>query len=508
MTREIGVHENEEIQNIEFEVGPRKVLLLEGEDDLDAIETWYPNEKDEIYIYDCGGKDEVKILFDELNTKPIGRKTYAIRDRDLDFSEIEVEACYNDLTNRYFILRKRNLENYLLTPKSIFGAIKICFNRRNRTANNEAEVEAYLQSFFHKLKAITICNKIITDENNLNTIDEEKPMEFASGHPLNNVSEQEIIEKTAEKLGKTIEYISELFEKEEEKLNQFFNNFENACKIICGKRMVEVVKKNYVITSPKGQFERQLVSLLINEIPSDFRYIIEERILQRTIMNPSKQKLIEAEAKASLLFDELEKRNLIQPNKTEKQLNTEIFDLAFEMFGIKKYWHKRIVRAGKNTLHPYDENPENLTIQADDILFLDFGPIFEDWEADLGRTYVLGQDADKIKLKNDIEKAWLNCKAYFDKQTEITGAEMFDFAVKEAHKFGWEFGGEIAGHIIGHFPHERLEAEDKTNYIHPENHQNMFAPNKKGELREWILEIHFVDKVKEIGGFYERLMTV
>jgi hypothetical protein len=33
----------------------------------------------------------------------------------------------------------------------------------------------------------------------------------------------------------------------------------------------------------------------------------------------------------------------------------------------------RIVRAGRNTLAPYDENPPDLTVGEDDILFLDLG---------------------------------------------------------------------------------------------------------------------------------------
>ena len=86
--------------------------------------------------------------------------------------------------------------------------------------------------------------------------------------------------------------------------------------------------------------------------------------------------LIKAEEKASELFDQIQTRGLICSNKTENDLNKEVFDLAFEMFGIKKYWHKRIVRCGKNTLLPYKENPENLTLKSDDILFIDFGPIF------------------------------------------------------------------------------------------------------------------------------------
>ncbi|HTF29295.1 MAG TPA: M24 family metallopeptidase, partial [Flavitalea sp.] len=95
----------------------------------------------------------------------------------------------------------------------------------------------------------------------------------------------------------------------------------------------------------------------------------------------TKVKLMEAEAKALHLFKTIEDREIIRAGKSEIQINTEIYNLAFELFGIEKYWHKRIVRAGTNTLKPYDENPPDLTLQKDDIIFLDFGPVFEDWEA-------------------------------------------------------------------------------------------------------------------------------
>ncbi len=224
-------------------------------------------------------------------------------------------------------------------------------------------------------------------------------------------------------------------------------------------------------------------------------------------MNNIRHNLIEAEKKASELFSVIENKGLIVSGKSEKELNSEIFELAFELYGIKKYWHKRIVRAGKNTLKPYDENPENLTIQKDDILFIDFGPIFDEWEADFGRTYVLGSNELKHKLKKDIELAWLDCKTFFESKENITGAELYNYAVLSAKNYGWEFGGEIAGHIIGHFPHEKLEKEDKTNYVHPNNHKNMLDFDKNGNKKEWILEIHFVNKEKEIGGFFEQLLT-
>jgi Xaa-Pro dipeptidase len=35
----------------------------------------------------------------------------------------------------------------------------------------------------------------------------------------------------------------------------------------------------------------------------------------------------------------------------------------------------------------------------------------------------------------------------------------------------------------------------------------MFLPDANGNRREWILEIHFVDRERKIGGFFEQLLT-
>jgi Xaa-Pro dipeptidase len=218
--------------------------------------------------------------------------------------------------------------------------------------------------------------------------------------------------------------------------------------------------------------------------------------------------LLEAQSKAERLFTEIEARGLIRAGITESTLNVDIYALAKDMYGITTYWHKRIVRAGKNTLLPYAENPPDLTIETDDILFLDLGPVFEHWEADFGRTFVLGSDPLKHKMKQDVEEAFAQGKRYFNETPAITSNELFDYATSLAKKFGWEFGGPIAGHLIGQFPHERI-ADDKVSlYVHPDSHLPMRSIDENGETRHWILEIHFVDRQREIGGFYEELLTV
>ena len=47
--------------------------------------------------------------------------------------------------------------------------------------------------------------------------------------------------------------------------------------------------------------------------------------------------LIEAEQKAATLFREIENSQLIRPGKTEREINQEVYDMAFKLFGIKKY---------------------------------------------------------------------------------------------------------------------------------------------------------------------------
>ena len=224
-------------------------------------------------------------------------------------------------------------------------------------------------------------------------------------------------------------------------------------------------------------------------------------------MDTVRQKLVEAEAKAAALFKETEARGLLTAGKSERELNEEVFRLADELFGIKKYWHKRIVRSGPNTLQPYHENPPNRVLGGDDILFFDFGPIFEDYEADFGRTYVIGNDPLKHKLRQDIESAWQEGKAWYDQQTALTGAELYRYVVEMAKRYGWRHEAEIAGHLIGQFPHERLESGNNGLYIHPENNNDMSLPDAQGNKRNWILEIHFIDRERQIGGFFEQLMT-
>ena len=65
--------------------------------------------------------------------------------------------------------------------------------------------------------------------------------------------------------------------------------------------------------------------------------------------------LLDAQHKAAALFERI-RQDLIRPGISETQLTREIAELGAREFGIAQNWHKRIVRAGPNTLKPYDED--------------------------------------------------------------------------------------------------------------------------------------------------------
>jgi len=219
-------------------------------------------------------------------------------------------------------------------------------------------------------------------------------------------------------------------------------------------------------------------------------------------------RLLAAEAQAMELFAEVERRALVAPGRRDREVSDTIRDLAGEMFGVDRFWHKRIVRSGPHTLRPYQDNPPDRVIEADDIVFCDFGPIFDGWEADFGRTFVLGDDPVKHRLRDDLATIFAAGQRHFLEHPDITGAQLYAHVRGLAAEAGWELGATHAGHLVGDFPHERIDGDMVSLYIATGSDQPMRRPDPAGQLCHWILEIHLIDRVHGFGGFYEQLLDL
>ena len=219
------------------------------------------------------------------------------------------------------------------------------------------------------------------------------------------------------------------------------------------------------------------------------------------------EELSRAQSKAAALFLEVERRNLIRAAETEESISDAIFALGERHFGARKHWHRRVVRSGPNTRLPFSARPPDRVVGPDDIVSIDLGPVFEDHEADFGRTYVVGADPEKCRLRDDLELLFRSCRDLYLRSPDMTGAELYASVVAACAARGWGFGGVHAGHLIGPFAMAREERDAARNRIRPDNDVPMNALGKGGTHRNWILEIHLLDPTGTFGGFFEDRLT-
>jgi Xaa-Pro aminopeptidase len=215
--------------------------------------------------------------------------------------------------------------------------------------------------------------------------------------------------------------------------------------------------------------------------------------------------LLAAEKRAEALFDAIEQAGLVRPGRTEQEIDDDIRTLAQQRFGVEKHWHKRVVRAGPNTVTIGSDTPPLRTIQADDIVYVDLGPVFAEWEADIGRTYIVGNHPGGA-LVAALPVVFDQVQAHYHASPDITGAALYAFAQEAAADAGWLFGGVIAGHLVAEFPHAHIPGDKAFRRIDPHNTRPMRDLDDLGRTRHWILEIHLVDRTRGYGGFYERLL--
>ena len=220
------------------------------------------------------------------------------------------------------------------------------------------------------------------------------------------------------------------------------------------------------------------------------------------------ESLREAQRIGEALFEAIVTEGVIQAGRSERELSEAVRQLGADKFGISRHWHKRVVRSGPNTLLPYEENPPDRVLEADDMVFFDFGPLLEEWEADLGRTYVLGEDPAKHHMASELSRLWTEGKEYFESHEDITGHQLFEHVLASIRDAGYDHGSLHAGHLVGEYPHYKINGDQRRDYITYDNHEPMRRLDGAGRQCHWILEIHLADRERGYGAFREQLLDL
>jgi Xaa-Pro aminopeptidase len=201
--------------------------------------------------------------------------------------------------------------------------------------------------------------------------------------------------------------------------------------------------------------------------------------------------LVSAQRKAWKVLAKM--AELIQPGLTEEEISALAKEL-FQKAGAEKHWHRPLVRVGRNTLLTFSDVSEpNLKVGEKDILFLDFGPVFDGHEADIGATIVFGDDPEMERIANSASALFGEVAKEF-KEKNLTGKQLYAFAEERAKAMNVVFVAKVDGHRVSDFPHA------------------IYSKTGLGEFEQvptpkrWILEIQIRHPHLPYGAFYEDLL--
>ena len=119
--------------------------------------------------------------------------------------------------------------------------------------------------------------------------------------------------------------------------------------------------------------------------------------------------------------------------------------------------------------------------------------MWNDHEGDIGRTFTIGNDPEMKQCVHDLEGIFSRCVELW-KDKQATGAEIYDFAGKEADDLGWILNTQVSGHRLSDFPHHQYSKDSLLSLT-----------STPGPYR-WVLELQIKHPKKNFGGFYEDLL--
>jgi Xaa-Pro aminopeptidase len=201
--------------------------------------------------------------------------------------------------------------------------------------------------------------------------------------------------------------------------------------------------------------------------------------------------LLDVRARTRAALNEIASK--IKPGIAEEDARQMASDTLGD-HGLKKGWHKILVRFGPNTTKNFeDPSVPHVVLGESDLFFVDIGPIYETCEGDAGGTFVFGNDADMLRAASEVKALWWKVRNKWA-ETKMTGAALYEFAAETAKSMGWVLNLELTGHRLSDFPHDA--------------HYNgtMAAVEFKPSSGLWVLEIQIKHPTREFGAFFEDLL--
>jgi hypothetical protein len=266
-----------ELTKILFEAGNRKLVFLEGKDDLEVFEEWFKEDLSEIYFHAPGGSSNVETFLQETLNKSSKGEIYGIIDRDFR-TEQEVNASVSDQSAHLFILKRYALENYLLEPFAVWEELRI-YPSKSFKAADSITMETELLALCEHLKTMIAANWVIYEAST-------GAKYFKEGYIMSDRAS--IIQQTSRRLNWELARVEQKIEEKEVIIQSKLNSIDNAYQIIDGKHLLHQVMYKYTDepkTKPRVEHFRRLLTRTVKEklgLHTDILWIIKQRILSES----------------------------------------------------------------------------------------------------------------------------------------------------------------------------------------------------------------------------------
>jgi Xaa-Pro aminopeptidase len=221
--------------------------------------------------------------------------------------------------------------------------------------------------------------------------------------------------------------------------------------------------------------------------------VIEDKQTAYQAVGPAftKEQMLSMRSKVRAIINQIP--SFCKPGMVEEDAVQKAKDLLAEN-GMVRGWHDVYVRFGTNTLKTFGEDSDpGVVLKENDIILIDIGPVWEDWEGDGGDTFTVGNAPEMAKCAEDARKLFHIVRKEWE-NTGKSGKELYEFAVEEAKALGWELNMDLSGHRISDFPHAAI-------YDGP-----MADVDFKPAPLLWVLEIHIRNPAGGFGAFYEDML--
>ncbi|MDQ2732584.1 MAG: DUF4435 domain-containing protein [Armatimonadota bacterium] len=264
-----------DLTRVLFNLGTRKLVLLEGASDVAVFQEWYRDRRDVVEFFSPEvpqGRSGVESLLNRIlarSTSPNPRE-YGIVDRDFR-DEAEVEAALADPNAHLFILRRYCIENYLLEPAAVSEEVRVLAGY-NAITPSPQDMETNLLQMCRRLHPMMAANWAF--------IEAGHGRHFPEGHAL--VDRETVIARVTAELGCSQAEAEAALSEREALIEPLLPNLEVAYQRINGKHLLFQLHQAFIRSGINRDQFRNLLARAVKErtgLSQDIKTIIEQRVL-------------------------------------------------------------------------------------------------------------------------------------------------------------------------------------------------------------------------------------